>query len=225
MLIVPSLILTADMVLRGQGADPEKIRARRPDVIAITQQAIEIGSALLQPRLFQKRVKVVNEQGDTLLLEDGDALTGPFVPDLLHGAEELFILALTIGDEVEVESRRILTVDPPLGMALDGFGTAATELFGRQVTNELEALAGQKNWSISTPVSPGSITWPVDIGQPWIFKQLQPDPAVLRVTSSGQMIPAKSISMLIAAGNQLPHARSTCESCSSRDRCLYRQHF
>ncbi|MGD2253985.1 MAG: hypothetical protein PVF70_13815, partial [Anaerolineales bacterium] len=48
----------ADQVLRGQGADPEIIRARSPALAQIADQALQEGAPFLKPKVYQKRLRV-----------------------------------------------------------------------------------------------------------------------------------------------------------------------
>ena len=43
--------LDTDQVLRGQGADPATLRARRPALVGVAERALQVGTPLLQPRV------------------------------------------------------------------------------------------------------------------------------------------------------------------------------
>ena len=45
------LVITVDMVLRGQGAEPQKIRARQPQLITLAERAIAEGNRLIHPQV------------------------------------------------------------------------------------------------------------------------------------------------------------------------------
>ncbi len=53
-----ALPLTVDQVLRGQGADPQKLRQRRPALVEIAAWALQEGLPLLQPVVLAQEFQV-----------------------------------------------------------------------------------------------------------------------------------------------------------------------
>ncbi len=131
------------------------------------------------------------------------------------------LVLTTVGAELEQHSSARMSENPLLGLALDGLGNAAVEILGQQVCSRISERAGVAGLTASTPLSPGEPEWPVEIGQPQIFAQLDPSQIGIQLTSGGMMIPKKSISFVVGIGPEMDQTE-LCDLCSLRERCRYR---
>ncbi len=215
------LSLTPDDVLRGQGADPAIVRDRKPALLNAASLALEQGYAKLHPAAMLHHVKVVEHRHERILLEGGKELVSPLVSHHLAGAEQVALVLTTVGTELEEYASASMSGNPLLGLALDGLGNAAVEVLGQQVCSRIAEQAGVAGLTASTPLSPGEPDWPVEVGQPQIFAQLDPSQIGIRLTSGGMMIPKKSISFVVGIGPEMVQTE-LCDLCSLRERCRYR---
>ncbi len=215
------LPLDVDDVLRGQGADPEVVRSRRPALVAAAERALDEGRSRLHPAALVREVDVVEQRHERLLLEDGFALTGPLVARHLGGAHYITAVIATIGPHLELLATRTQVTDPVLAMALDGLGNAAVELVGQQACGRISNWARSKGLQVSTPLSPGSPEWTVETGQPQIFALLDAAQAGVQVTDGGMMLPQKTISFVSGIGTEMSQV-DPCEICSLRGVCRFR---
>ena len=55
---ITDLKLDVDAVLRGQGADPVILRKRKPRLVDIAANALDIGIDLLRPQVISRELKV-----------------------------------------------------------------------------------------------------------------------------------------------------------------------
>jgi hypothetical protein len=214
------LPLTADDVLRGQGADPAVLRARRPLIASAAEEALQRGRPKIRPAVVieQPRVK---ELRHTRLLLDGGALSGPLVARHLGKAERLAVVVCTVGPELEEEASRLLLEDPALSLGLDGLANAAVDLLAVQVCARLGEQAAEQGLQASTPISPGADEWPVGVGQPELFDLLDASQIGVRLTESCLMLPRKSVSFVVGFGQDVGQGLP-CELCSLKDTCRYR---
>ena len=155
------------------------------------------------------------------LLEGGKMLTGPLVTRHLAGAQRVAVAICTIGAELEKLSASRMNGNPLLGLALDGLGNAAVEAVAQKVCNHIEQQAQAISLQASTPLSPGALEWPVEIGQPQLFALLDPSEAGVTLTSGGMMIPKKSISFVVGIGTEMAQD-NLCAVCSLKGTCRYR---
>jgi len=216
-----NLKITTDMVLRGQGADPAVIRSRHPKLVEIAQVAIQKGLPLLSPLAIVRRVTIVSVHHQRIELEQGEILIGELPAQKLSAAREVLIAVCTIGADLERYASDVYHNDPSLGMALDALGNIAVEAVTTEVWHRFSAEAQQHGFQATLPISPGSLGWELGTGQRQIFDLLRPDPGIIRLNSSGQMIPRKSTSLVIGFGVGVDHAGSVCDYCSVRSTCRY----
>ena len=66
------LAIDVDMVLRGQGADPEVIRQRRPRLVEIAQRAVDEGVTLIEPVAIYRTFAVESLRHERLNLAAAD---------------------------------------------------------------------------------------------------------------------------------------------------------
>jgi hypothetical protein len=215
------LTIDVDDVLRGQGADPETVHARRPALVKIAERALVEGRSKVRPLALVAEVGVLEHRHERLLLEGGHELSGPLVARHLGGAVRLAAVVCTIGPMLEIATTRLMGEDPPLALAYDGLGNAAVELVGQEACARLSEWAMAKGLQASTPLSPGSPEWPVEIGQVQIFALLDAAQAGIQVTTTGMMIPQKSISFVTGIGTGMAQTHP-CEVCGLKDICRYR---
>lgn len=164
--------LQVDAVLRGQGMDPEPVKARSPRIVAAAEEAMEKGRDLLRPRVVSREYRVMRHEADGLVLEGAEFRCGEEVAARLAGAERLVVVGATVGDDLLDHAVEIAEAgDPLLALGMQGVGAAAAE-----------DLAVQACRSISLPASeagecgvlcwPGSAIWPNTEAQRQIFALL-----------------------------------------------------
>ena len=87
---------------------------------------------------------------------------------------------------------------------------------------DFEVEAQAEGIKTSTPVSPGSRDWLLEIGQPILFGTIKPDPSVIRLSDSFLMILKKSSSFIVGIGKDFKKSGKTCDHCSAQDTCRYK---
>ncbi len=75
------------------------------------------------------------------------------------------------------------------------------------------------------PLSPGMVGWPVEDGQTQIFSILDGQEIGVSLSPSFMMSPRKSLTMLIGFGEAILSQGSTCDYCSLRETCQYKEHY
>ena len=184
--------LSLDDILRGEGADPETVRTKRPALVKAASAARDQGFTKIKPIAVVQEVKVIEHRHERIMLEGGKTLTGPLVAHHLAGAERVAAVVCTLGPALEEYAASL--EDLVLALALDGLGNTAVEAVAQQVCGRLAERAQAQGLETSTPLSPGEPEWPVETGQPQIFALAKPSRAGIRLTEGGMMIPKKSIS-------------------------------
>jgi hypothetical protein len=136
------------------------------------------------------------------------------------------IVALcTIGAELERHAGNVMAEDPANGMVLDGVGTAAVLSLANRFCNQIGSQARVTGLQTTLPLSPGVEGWPVEQGQPQIFRMIDADCIGVSLTSGYMMVPRKSLTMVIGIGEDMRSNESPCDLCNLRDRCQYRTRY
>lgn len=193
----PELKLDVDTVLRGQGADPALIRQRKPRLVDIAEQALLEGMQLLEP-VATYRIFPVDDMGSEYFSFAGQVwLTSPFVVKHLVGAQQIAVLICTLGIGLDNRIEAAAQDNPVYAYMLDGLGTQAAKTLHMLACAELEADARNVDLYTSIPLLPGMNGWPIEVGQPRIFDTLDAKKIGVTLNESAQMIPRKSLSMIM----------------------------
>ena len=224
------LNINVDDILRAQGADPATIRIRRPALIEFAEWALKEGLPLLEPKALFRQLRVERMRHERLELGDESTtfkqvLTGQLIVQHLGPAQEVIAILCTIGPGLEQVASDLMKTDPMLGWAMDGLGSTAVEALALEVCNYFEDQASKDGMQTSLPLSPGMIGWSVDDGQPQIFSLLESREIGVSMTSSSQMVPRKTLSMVIGLGRSMGKAGRTCDYCSLSETCKYQNHY
>jgi hypothetical protein len=191
------LKIDVDMVLRGQGADPAVIRQRKPRLVEFAEQALVEGLQLIRPVATYRILPVDNMSAENFTLAGNVWQVSPFVTQHLAGAQQIALLVCTLGLGLETRIAALMQENPAYTFTLDSFGSVAATSLRVAVCDELKVESSDLGLFTSSPVIPGMNNWPVDVGQPLIFATLDTSKIGVSLNESAQMIPRKSISMLV----------------------------
>jgi hypothetical protein len=225
------LRLTIDDVLRAQGADPDAIRFRRPSLVKSAEEAISIGTPLLHPRVLYEKYAVqglIHERLDLTSHSSSNGksyLSGKLIAQHLARAQLVVVMVCTIGSELDETISSLFKIDPIIGTALDGVGSAAIEILAIQVCNNFESQGKEEGLKTSMPLNPGMVGWPLDQGQTQIFTLVDSDEIQVSLTESCMMTPNKSLSMVLGIGEDVSDIGTSCDYCSLKGVCRYQNHY
>jgi hypothetical protein len=218
------LDIDADMVLRGQGADPAIIRARKPRLVAMAERAVQEGANLIEPAVVYRFAPIEMMKHERLILADGVPLTGSLIAQQLAPARYLALIVCTVGAAIGDRIAALMPRDPAYALALDGYGSAAAEALGTEVCARMEQDAARSGHCTSVPINPGMVGWPVEVGQPQIFSNLDAAEIGVTLNDSALMIPRKSISLVLGFAPTPFAAGIPCDFCALRNSCRYQHH-
>ncbi len=214
--------ITPEMVLRGQGAVPAIAAKRSPILLEYAKRAIEEGLELLKPQVVESTLTVQKIDHRRIHLEGWLDLESAFLAQQLSSAQKISFFICTIGDAIDEKISKLYRVDPVLSLALDGFGIAAIDVVVTHVCQIVGEKANKEDLCTSIPYNPGMVEWPLKEGQNKIFSILNPEPAIIKLTSSFQMVPKKSTSMVLGIGTNFKHDQKTCDFCAMRETCRFK---
>jgi len=215
------LSIDVDMVLRGQGADPAVIRQRRPRLLDIAERALVEGMQLIEPAALYRILPVEKISHERISLAQNLWLKGRLLTQQLGCAEKIALMICTLGPKLENRVSALMIQDPAYAFALDGFGSVAAEAIGLAICSELEADAQAAGLFTSIPINPGMIGWEVGDGQPQIFSAMDAASIGVALNESAQMIPHKSVSMILGISQFSFTAGRPCDFCSMNETCRY----
>jgi hypothetical protein len=219
------LQIDAEKVLWGQGADPAVIKKRNPRLFEVAQSAVEEGYQHIHPILLYRRIPVIGFKHERVLLDEGISLNSPLIKQHMLGAEEIVVAVCTVGQQLTDYASEIFNSDPVRGLALDGLASAAAEALGEAACQYFESIADQEGTQTSIPLNPGMIGWPVQEGQQQIFSLISPQEIGISLSPGGFMVPIKSLSLLMGFGVGLTPTGRSCDFCTMRETCRYKDHY
>jgi hypothetical protein len=219
------LIFDVDAVLRGQGADAAILRARRPTLVKIAEEAMQESFSLVAPKVIYREFQIVGVQHERLVLEGGQKLESKLLAQHMATAKRVIIMLVTIGGKLDARVSEIWDADMVYALALDGAGSAAVEALANAACQYFDKQAADEGLETSIPFSPGMVDWSVADGQPQIFNLLSEAGSIVRLTSSYVMVPRKSLTTVMGIGAGLKSSGRVCDYCMMRSTCRYQEHY
>jgi hypothetical protein len=216
------VLFDVDDVLRSQGADPAVVRARRPQLVALAEEAIDFAADLIDPAVLTTTVEVTAVRHNRVALEGGAALTGSLITEHFGGADRVAVMLCTIGGGLDEAVRRVSPDNLSLALALDAAGSAAVHALSAAACNEVEGEAAAAGLRTSLPLSPGLEGWDVGTGQREIFSIIDPALVGVTVSSGMEMRPLKSETIAVGIGADMVIKGAICDYCDMRDTCRHR---
>jgi hypothetical protein len=216
-----TLRLGVEDILAGQGLEPARPVPNRL-VFESARRALAIGSSLLAPTITLRMLDVGTVGEDGISLAGGCRLTGPIARNPGRAIEKVVALVCTIGPGVERKASESMGENPALALALDGFGTAAVAALAGLARLECCRLASSSGMSAGTAYVPGMPGWPLWEGQQQIFDILGNEPPPVSLGLESQMVPLKSLSLVVGIGHGLATNVCACSECQAKRRCGFR---
>jgi hypothetical protein len=215
------LAITVDMVLRAQGAEPQKIRARQPQLIALAERTLAEGQGLIHPRVAFRRLDICGVTRSCVTLRGGCELNGFGVARKLAACQGVFLAVATLGEKLEEEMSRAAKSDLPWQLALDGFGTAAIGTLSNAACRFFAELAARDGLRATSQFYPGMRGWPLAEGQTQVFGLVDAHLIGVALNPSFLMVPCKSLSLAVGFGS---HAQPghLCDECSVSAKCRHK---
>jgi len=161
---------------------------------------------------------------EALCVGDSVVLHGSVLSTLLAQAVEMAIVVCTIGPRLEEKVANYFAQNEPLrGLLLDYIGIAALDSLTTEICKSMKLVASSRGYQASSPLNPGMSGLP--LSDQWQLFQLAPTENIdVCLTSSGVMVPQKSISMVIGIGPEMPTwtQAENCNRCLMKSSCAYR---
>ena len=213
-------------VLRRQGIR-EYSRLKSDMKNLIQELLVDVNNGqLLEPAIAYQTYPIKEVGHDQLFLEGDLVLHGSVLSSVLAEARELAVVVCTIGYGLERQAAEYFNNDEALrGLFLDGIGSAAVDSLQFEVCSLIGNEASLRGYQASSPLSPGGPRFPLT--EQWqLFKLAPADQIGVSLTSSGVMVPRKSISMVIGMGSDMKTwtKAESCARCNLRNTCHYRIH-
>lgn len=219
------LEIEVDQVLRGQGAEPDTVRSRSPQLVQLAEQALVEGPSLVQPAVLYQRMDALSLHHKRLQLRGNFELRGPLIQDHLAAVKRVIIVLCTIGERLENAASKAIATDPPYGLALDGYGSAAVEALANAACKHFEQEAETEGMQTTIPLSPGMVGWPLEEGQALIFNILDASAIGVSLAPSSIMHPKKTLSFVVGEGYDITSGETACAYCNMRETCRYQDHY
>jgi hypothetical protein len=217
------LNLNIGEVLRRQGfRDHSKIRPETKSLILELLDIVE-SAHLLEPAVAYEYYKVIRMSPNQVSLEGGKAIHGSLLHTAFPEAKKLAFVVCTIGPKLEKQVTDYSKSGEALrSTLLDGIGSASVDMLIPEVCRRIASDVSSRGYQASSPVSPG---WPgLPITEQWnLFELVNTQEIGVSLTSSGIMVPRKSVSMVIGIGPQMATwtQAEVCARCNLRKTCPY----
>jgi hypothetical protein len=179
---------------------------------------------LLEPAIAYEIYTITELSQRQTSLEGKREVLASLLSSLLPGAKELVVAVCTIGPRLEKQVTNYTRQGELLrGTLLDGIGSAAVDLLTEESCKFIAREAASRGYEVSSPINPGMPGLPI-AKQRQLLKLVPAGKIGVSLTSSGIMVPRKSVSMVMGIGPQMAKwtRAEVCARCHLKKTCPYR---
>jgi hypothetical protein len=219
---IPLSLKTREVLRREGVREHSKVR---PEIkILIRELLASVKKAHLLESAIAYEIYTTTEISQRQLsLEDKPVIHDSLLSSLLVSAKELAVAICTIGPKLEKQVTDYTSRGEPLrGTLLDGIGSATVDSLMKEACKCIASEASSRGYEASSPISPGMPGLPIT--EQWQLLKLVPAGEIgVSLTSSGIMVPRKSVSMVMGIGPQMAKwtQAEVCARCHLKKTCPY----
>lgn len=147
---------------------------------------------------------------------------GRDMAELLRSSFKVILFAVTLGNEIEMEIRKLSFRDLSMSVVVDATASAAIEAFAEELDKSF-----QKEFSefyLTDRFSPGYGDMPITIQNYFLTAINAKKEIGITTTAEGIMTPRKSITAIMGVSKEVqPHRHRGCENCRLFRKCEFRK--
>ncbi|HXQ25068.1 MAG TPA: hypothetical protein VN822_01550 [Candidatus Acidoferrales bacterium] len=217
--------LSIEDVTHAWGARRGKLAS--PRMLALVAELLERAETenWLQPAVSFQVWPIVEHGPGWMELSNGSRLKARLLSHYLRGASHLALGICTVGAAVENRVSEWFAASERLrAVVLDDIGSLALYRLSDQIEALLQKEAEARGLEASGVLSPGEDGF--ELTEQAKVAELAGGKSIgISITSTGMMIPRKSLSMVMGFGAQMPKwgRGERCARCGARERCPHRQ--
>lgn len=184
------------------------------------KEVIEISNPKYIYQIFN-----IDRREDKVFLENSNfELQGGDIKQLLENSSSCILLAATLGIRIEQVIRTLQIRDLAKSIIMDSCASSAVESICNQITENIRSSIEKKGKYTTDRFSPGYGDLPIEIQKDFIGVLDARRKIGINLSSSGIMIPRKSVTAIIGISEKMEKKRFTgCENCNMFMDCEYRK--
>jgi len=194
-----------------------------PEILSEIQRILQWGTEQMQPEGLFRIHDPAGCQGSLLRAEDVRVQSERWarLAERLPEPRVLCCFVVTLGKELDRQIRRDQDRSLFTAFLLDAAGSVLAEWLADRMESHIAGILQDRGMQATGRFSPGYCDWEIRDGQQAIFRSLRPETLGVTCTSSGMMVPRKSISACMLGAREVAR-RYPCVFCSRSD-CEYRR--
>ncbi|ACD25062.1 methionine synthase [Clostridium botulinum] len=218
---IKQLKIPKDEVLRYLGYKKQELTVSMDVLI---DETIDECKKLIIPKYVCAKYKNHTENDGVYVDGTNLILKGEDIKNHLLYAQEVFVIAGTVGSKVEKKIKLYETIELTKALILDACATVAIEEFLDEIEEKIRLDVRKENSAITFRYSPGYGDLSLDI-QRDIVNTLKADKAIgLTVSSHYLLFPRKSVTAIIGViPKEKEEKQRGCEVCKNYNNCSFRR--
>ncbi|WP_093988178.1 vitamin B12 dependent-methionine synthase activation domain-containing protein [Massiliimalia timonensis] len=213
--------LNRDEILRYLGYQGQDISPALEDTL---HRCMGRTLEMISPKSLYRRFKIEHRENGIAVLGTPVFLSGQDIRRHLENCEEIYLLCVTVGLEIEREIRTAMLLSPDEGVILDSCATTAVEALADLAEREIAAQCKTEGKNITWRFSAGYGDLPLETQKEIIAAMDTHRKIGLSLTDSLLMTPSKSVTAIIGVTDTTRDPRpNKCDYCNNRAHCAFRK--
>lgn len=213
--------LNRDEILRYLGYQGQDISPALEDTL---HRCMGRTLETISPKYLYRRFKIEHRENGIAVLGTPVFLSGQDIRRHLENCEEIYLLCVTVGLEIEREIRTAMLLSPDEGVILDSCATTAVEALADLAEREIAAQCKIEGKNITWRFSAGYGDLPLETQKEIIAAMDTHRKIGLSLTDSLLMTPSKSVTAIIGVTDTTRDPRpNKCDYCNNRAHCAFRK--
>ena len=178
----------------------------------------------VQPRAVFRRFPIEKDTSGIHISGTDLIFPGTSIQKHLEISDEVWLVAITVGQEMDKSIRTALSEKPEEGIILDSCAAVAVEAAADKVQEMLRETVEREGKFITSRFSPGYGDLPLTVQRNFLTVLDTSRKIGLSVTESFLMVPSKSVTAIIGISpTEIQTSQNPCDGCILRTTCELRK--
>lgn len=194
------------------------------DINSLIDECIEEVKSKSRARYFYAGFDIDRKEDGIFLKGSNFELIGEDISKMLEDSDKCILMAATLGVEIDNLIRQAQIRDLARSIILDSCASSGIESVCNAISDELEEVYKKEGLFTTDRFSPGYGDMPIEVQKDFVSLLDAQRKIGLTVSSSGLMIPRKSVTAIVGISKVKQVRRfSGCENCRMFLNCEYRK--